>query len=90
MASLDGGFSVNLDGSDPSTEVELKLDSETALDSRIVIEQAKGVLAARDSITPDEAFILRLRASRRILLKLHELAAGIVESVSRSADKTLD
>jgi hypothetical protein len=148
MASLDGGFSVNLDGGDPSTEVELKLDSETAtklvelfgalgqwlsdggltaceiglgertytlvaatadqpsdptafllertiqlqtaLDSRIVIEQAKGVLAERDAITPDQAFDRLRREARTRRMKLHELAAGIVGSVNRSADKTLD
>jgi hypothetical protein len=28
MASVDGGFSVSLDGGDPSTEVELKLGKE--------------------------------------------------------------
>jgi hypothetical protein len=32
VASLAGGFSVNVDGGDPSTEVELKLDSTTASD----------------------------------------------------------
>ena len=30
MDSVDGAFSASLDGGDPSTEVEVKLDSETA------------------------------------------------------------
>jgi hypothetical protein len=145
LASLDGGFSVKLDGGDPSTEVELKLDYQTAsnlvglfdilgqwlsdgslaacqiglgdrtytllaatadkpsdpttfllartiqlqtaLDSRIVIEQAKGVVAERDSITPDEAFQSMRREARNRRMKLHEVAAGIIESVSKSADE---
>lgn len=148
ITSLDGGFSAVLDGGDPSTEVELRLDSETAtklvelfdalggwlskggldacqidfgersytllatmngdtndpagfllertiqlqraLDSRIVIEQAKGILAERESITPDEAFTKMRGQARSQRTKLHALAAVIVatagaptESVSR-------
>jgi hypothetical protein len=114
IASVGGGFSASLDGGEPSTEVELRLDTETAtqlvelfnllgrwlndgdlescqiglgertytllaakpgepndptafllertiqlqtaLDSRVVIEQAKGIIAARESISPEQAF----------------------------------
>jgi hypothetical protein len=148
MASLDGGFSINLDGGDPSTEVELKLDSQTAtqliglfeslgqwlsdgglaaceigfgernytllaatadkpgdptsfllertiqlqtaLDSRIVLEQAKGVLAERDSITPDEAFEKMRREARSRRMKLRDLAAGILATVAGTTEKALD
>jgi hypothetical protein len=134
--ALDGGFSATLNGGDPSTEVELRLDSETAtklvglfdavgvwlsdggldgcqigfgdrsytmlaalvdkpndaaafllertiqlqtaLDSRIVIEQAKGILAERESISPDEAFEKMQRQARSQRTKLHALAALIV------------
>lgn len=44
---------------------------QTALESRLAIEQAKGVLSSRLGITPDEAFVLlrqRARSSRRLLL----------------------
>jgi ANTAR domain-containing protein len=142
VASLDGGFSVSLDGGDPSTEVGLRLDGETstklaelfdllgrwltdggreacqiglgertytllaakagepndptsfllertiqlqnALDSRVVIEQAKGVVAARESISPDEAFKKIRRQARGERRKLHDLAAEIVATTSHA------
>lgn len=51
-----------------------------ALDSRIVIEQAKGVLAERLGMTPDEAFELLRRAARRNRITIRELATEVVES----------
>ena len=141
MDSVDGAFSASLDGGDPSTEVELKLDSETAtklvelfdllgrwlsdggldtcqnglgersytllaanpgepndptafllartiqlqtaLDSRIVIEQAKGILPARDAISPDEAFHKIRGQARSERRKLHDLASEIVSTTSK-------
>jgi hypothetical protein len=144
VASLDGGFATTLDGGDPSTEVELRLDRatasklvelfdalgkwlrdgkldacrigfgersytllasrvgepndpaafllertiqlQTALDSRIVIEQAKGIIAERESITPAEAFEkIRLQARSR-QMKLHDLAAEIIATTSDAGD----
>jgi len=142
MAALAGGFAVTLDGGSPSTEVELKLDSETAteliglfetlgqwlsdgglatceigfgernytllaatsqqpndatafllertiqlqtaLDSRVVIEQAKGILAERNSMTPQEAFDGMRRVARSRRMKLHDLAATIIASTGAS------
>jgi hypothetical protein len=139
MASLDGGFSMTLDGGHPSTEVELKLDTETAtklidlfdalgrwlsdgeldaaqigfgertytllaaregessdptsfllertiqlqaaLDSRVVIEQAKGILAERESISLDEAFDKMRKEARSKRIKLRELAGVIVATL---------
>ena len=139
IAALDGRFSATLNGGDASTEVELRLDSETAtklvglfdavgvwltdggletcqigfgdrnytllaalldqpndaaafllertiqlqtaLDSRVVIEQAKGILAERESITPDKAFEKMRDQARCRRMKLHHLAAGIVSTV---------
>ena len=147
IAALDGRFSATLNGGDPSTEVELRLDSETAtqlvglfdavgvwltdggletcqigfgdrnytllaalldqpndaaafllertiqlqtaLDSRVVIEQAKGILAERESITPDDAFQKLRDQARSRRMKLHDLAAGIVSTVSRPAEGIL-
>jgi ANTAR domain len=52
---------------------------QVALESRVVIEQAKGVLAERLQITPEEAFD-RLRSSaRRRRVPLRRLAGSIVE-----------
>ncbi len=55
---------------------------QTALNSRVVIEQAKGVLAARGSITMDEAF-LRLRGyARTNHLRLTELAHSVADDAT--------
>lgn len=53
---------------------------EEAMQSRAVIEQAKGMLMARSAdLTADDAFDLLLRASRRENVKLREMALRIVE-----------
>lgn len=51
---------------------------EQALESRIVIEQAKGVLAERHGIPPEQAFELLRRASRNTRRRIHDLAAAVV------------
>ena len=53
---------------------------ETALETRIVIEQAKGMLAERLRVSPDEAFQTLRRAARSNRVKLHALAAAVVAS----------
>ena len=53
---------------------------EHALQSRIVIEQAKGVLGERYRLTPDNAFDLLRRSARRHSMNLHVLAAEVVAS----------
>jgi len=144
IAAVDGGFSVSLDGDDSFTEVELKLDTETAtklvglfdllgtwltdggleacqigfgerkytllpakrgepndptafllertiqlqtaLDTRVVLEQAKGIVAREESISPDEAFEKIRRQARSQRRKLHDLAAEIVASTSKPTE----
>jgi GAF domain-containing protein len=50
-----------------------------ALDSRVLIEQAKGVIAERHGVTPQEAFE-RLRSyARSRNLKLHEVGRQVTE-----------
>jgi hypothetical protein len=52
---------------------------QVALESRVVIEQAKGVLAERLRITPEEAFERLRAAARRRRVPLRRLAIAIVE-----------
>jgi AmiR/NasT family two-component response regulator len=51
-----------------------------ALDSRIVIEQAKGVLAERYGLSIDAAFDLLRNASRSNRMRIHDVAARVVAS----------
>ncbi len=52
---------------------------QTALNSRVLIEQAKGVLAERLGIDMDQAFITLRRHARANNYKLSELARAVVE-----------
>lgn len=51
----------------------------TALDSRVVIEQAKGVIAEREDVTLDAAYRRLRRYARDHNLKLTETALALVE-----------
>jgi AmiR/NasT family two-component response regulator len=53
---------------------------QRALDSRVVIEQAKGVLAERFDVDVHEAFRVMRFAARSNRVRLHELAVRVVES----------
>jgi len=50
----------------------------TALRSRVEIEQAKGMIAARTGIAIDKAFLVLRRFARDNNLKLHDLARSVV------------
>jgi hypothetical protein len=50
-----------------------------ALEGRDVIGQAKGILVARDGLTPDEAFTRLTEASQSTNVKLRDVAAWLVE-----------
>ncbi len=61
---------------------------ETALSSRVVIEQAKGILARALGVSTDKAFSLLRKAARERRAKLHDLAAAIAAS-PMTAEATL-
>ena len=68
-------------------ELELRNEQlERALQSRILIEQAKGVLAERLQLAPDEGFTLLRRAARNNRLRLHDVAAAVVRSSETPAE----
>ncbi len=50
-----------------------------ALETRIVIEQAKGILAGQRSITLDEEFAILRRHARNNHLPLREIAQAVVD-----------
>jgi AmiR/NasT family two-component response regulator len=64
--------------------LERTIQLQTALDSRVVIEQAKGIVAVRESISPDEAFQKIRRQARSERRKLHEVAAEIVSTTAHA------
>jgi GAF domain-containing protein len=55
-----------------------------AMESRSMIEQAKGVLMAQRRVTPEQAFEILREASQRYNRKLRDIAAGIVESTQQA------
>jgi len=58
-----------------STQVE---QLQTALDSRVVIEQAKGMLAERLGVGVGDAFELLRGTARRRRIRLHDLAQQLL------------
>jgi hypothetical protein len=78
--ALDG------DGVSPTDRIEL-LERENAqlreaLRSRLVIEQAKGVLAERYRIDVEQAFEILRRTARSNRMRIHALAAAVAASAS--------
>jgi hypothetical protein len=65
-----------------SDEVTQQL--QTALDTRLIIEQAKGVLAERGSIHVDQAFALLRSHARRTNRRLSDLAHAVVHGTGKA------
>ncbi|SFQ45162.1 GAF domain-containing protein [Amycolatopsis arida] len=62
---------------------DLAQELRTALASRAVIDQAKGMLMAARHVSADEAFQLLVRQSQQQNVKLRELAVRLVTELSR-------
>ena len=60
-----------------------------ALDSRVVIEQAKGILAERFRLEVHEAFLLLRRAARTNRRALHAVAVAVIESPATPSEVLL-
>ncbi len=58
-----------------------------AMESRAVIEQAKGVLVAQRRLDPEAAFEILREASQRYNRKLRDIASGIVQSASEGGPR---
>jgi AmiR/NasT family two-component response regulator len=93
MASLRTDGEIRVDGADGerlrelvSSLLEQNAQLRTALESRIVIEQAKGVLAERFGLEVDEAFQLLRRAARDHRMSIHALAAQVVTARETPAE----
>ena len=62
---------------------ELAIQLQRALDARVVIEQAKGALVARDGISPGAAFEQMRRRARAERRRVVEIATEILSSSGR-------
>jgi transcriptional regulator with GAF, ATPase, and Fis domain len=59
-----------------------------ALDSRVVLEQAKGVIVGRSDLTPDLAFAVLRDHSRRTNTKIAQCARAVIDGQLDVADLT--
>jgi GAF domain-containing protein len=62
---------------------DLARQLQQAMDSRAVIEQAKGIIMAEQRCTPDDAFALLTRVSQNTNRKLRDVAAALVANIQR-------
>jgi GAF domain-containing protein len=77
LASVATGYIVNANKWSQAQQVTEQL--EQALESRVVIEQAKGIIASVRGITPDAAFDLIRKHARANRAPLHAIARAIIE-----------
>ncbi len=77
LAGMAAGHLITADALRRQQELAEQL--QHALSSRIVVEQAKGVLAGTHNITPEAAYELIRGHARRRRIGVHEVARAIVE-----------
>ena len=76
FASYAGVALTNMDTLEDARELAQNL--QTAMESRSVIEQAKGILIERHKVTADQAFRLLVEASMHTNRKVRDLAEDLV------------
>jgi GAF domain-containing protein len=81
LADLATGYIVNAQRLHESRRLAEQL--QLALDSRIVIEQAKGILAERRGVDPEQAFDILRGHARSHNRPLHDVAADIIDRTLR-------
>ena len=81
-AEVDGAPGGAVDGLEPVLASVLQENAQLrhALQSRIVIEQAKGVLAERYALELEAAFEVLRMSARDHRMSIHKLARAVVES----------
>ena len=77
IADLAAGYLINTHLLGTSTTLAVQL--QRALDSRVVIEQAKGVICGRHGISPDGAFEIMRSYARTNRAKLRDVAEAVVD-----------
>ncbi|WP_267276092.1 GAF and ANTAR domain-containing protein [Arthrobacter sp. CDRTa11] len=65
---------------------DTKENMTAAMQSRTVIDLATGAIMAQNRCSQDEAFKVLVRASSTRNMKLHDVATGVIASISRSSE----
>ncbi len=76
LTAYAGAALTNMDALQDARELAANL--QKAMESRAVIEQAKGILVERYKLTPEQAFRLLAGASMRVNRKVRDLAEELV------------
>ncbi|MBY5161495.1 GAF and ANTAR domain-containing protein [Salsipaludibacter albus] len=84
LADMASGYILN--NMELSESRSLTMQLQEALDSRVVIEQAKGMISGRSDMSPNEAFELLRRHARSTGTRLHDLCRGVVDGDVTPAD----
>lgn len=87
LADVATGYIVNVRDLDRARELTAQL--QTALDSRVLIEQAKGYLAGSLHIDVETAFEILRSYSRNQRINIHDVAAGVVDGTLLADNGTL-
>ncbi len=75
----------------PTADVDVRVAQlQHALTSRIVVEQAKGMLAERYSLSPEEAYELIRLAARSNGLKVHAVSHSVIDVPRQTPTVILD